>query len=412
MIVKNEITRLGRCIGPIKGLVDEIVIADTGSDDGTQDLVNKLAHKPLKYHWDDDFSAARNYALDHATGDWVIFLDADEYIRPFSRQSLETALLRQNVIAYRVQVCNQLDKGLSGNEFMVRLFRRLPMVRYSGRIHEQVTPAIARLMAAEPGWSAEILSGFVIDHEGYNPGKSDQAPKNARNIRLLKMVLEESPDDPYILYKLSKTLGHLPEGREHLFKSANLILSHTPEQIKMFAFAPELLTNAAIEWTNADNTDKALHACGVAVACFPDHPSTRLAQGIAYMKAGHPDKARIELEKALHMPPPVNGFYYDKDAHQITAYLSLANIFMQTKSYDRAVQVLHKARRSYPADESILINLLKTLLDDKQPGEVLKEGLSWLKNNPSPQCLLLCADAAEMTGDKELAKQWRSRLTD
>ncbi len=321
------------------------------------------------------------------------------------------ALLRKNMIAYRLQVCNRLDKGLTGIEFMVRIFRRLPSIRFSGRIHEQVTPAIARLMAAEPGWKTEIIPDVVIDHDGYDPERSDQGAKNARNVRLLKKELEETPYDPYIHYKLSKNLRHLPEGREHLFTSANIILSHTPEQIKMFAFAPELLTNAAVEWANANNTDKAIHACGVAITCFPEHPSTRLAMGIAYLKAGLPDRARIELEKALHISPPPDGFYYDTAAHQKTACLLLANIFTQKELYDSAIQILKDARLAHPEEEAVVLSLLRALLDNRQPGEVLKEGLGWLKNNPSPQCLMLCADAAEMSGDIELARQWRSRIT-
>jgi tetratricopeptide (TPR) repeat protein len=411
MIVKNEITNLEKCIDSIRGLVDEIVIADTGSNDGTAELVKKLAHRPLQYTWNDDFSAARNYTLEHATGDWVLILDADEHIRQANRKAFITALSRQDVIAYRIQYCSQLSDGRTGNELRFRLFRRLPTLRYSGRIHEQITPSINHLMTVEPVWNTSLLPGIVIDHEGYNPEKSDQKDRNDRNIRLLTIELVESPDDPYLHYKLSQCLEDISEGRKHLFKAAEIILSYAPEEIIKLAFAAELLTKASIEWTNDGYTDNALHACSVALTQFPDHPSTRLARGIACFKTGNMHMARTELEKALHMSPPDDFFYYDTASHNITASLLLADIFTQKKSYDKAIEILRSARQSYPSEEAIAVNLLKALLDNKQPEEVLKEGLGWLKNNPTPQCLLLCADAAELSGDIELAKKWRSRIT-
>ncbi len=404
MIVKNEASRLVRCLDSVREFVDEIVIADTGSSDGTLEMVNKLAHKPLQFTWNDDFSAARNHTLDHATGDWIIFIDADEYLHPESGQALRKALLRNDVLAYRIQRNNQLGQDLSASEFILRLFRNLPS-------HEQVTPSIALIMKNDHGWNTALLPELIIEHEGYNPDCSDQESRHNRVIHLLQLMLEETPDDPYIHYKLSENSEHLPQLREHLFRAAQLVMSLPEKEITELAFAPELLTKAAIEWANSNEADRAIHACHMALEHFSDHPSTRLALGIAYLAEGRDDRSLEEIEKSMIISAPVDGFYYDRTSHEITAYLMLSKIYSQKNAINDAIHILKKARQKYPADMNIFHALLQALLDSNQPGEVLKESRDWLKSNPTPQCLLLCADAVEMLGDKEMAEQWRSRAT-
>ena len=94
-IVKNEAANLPRSLASLGDAWDELVVVDTGSTDETVAIATRAGARVLHYTWQDDFAAARNFALDHATGDWVIFLDADEYFaRPLVRAEL-TAWLAQ-----------------------------------------------------------------------------------------------------------------------------------------------------------------------------------------------------------------------------------------------------------------------------------------------------------------------------
>src|SRR5262245_35181283 len=78
MIVKNEAAHLEAALESVRGLADEIVVADTGSVDGTREVAARFGARLLGFEWCDDFSAARNFVLEHATGDWVLSIDADE----------------------------------------------------------------------------------------------------------------------------------------------------------------------------------------------------------------------------------------------------------------------------------------------------------------------------------------------
>ena len=79
VITKNEEKNIARCINSYKDIVDEIILVDTGSTDNTVEIAKSLGAKIYYYEWQNDFSAAKNYALSMAKGDWIIFLDADEF---------------------------------------------------------------------------------------------------------------------------------------------------------------------------------------------------------------------------------------------------------------------------------------------------------------------------------------------
>ena len=77
MIMKNEERSLERCLKQAGGIVDEIIIADTGSTDRSVEIAEKSGAKIWKYEWNDDFAAARNFALEHSDAEWNLILDAD-----------------------------------------------------------------------------------------------------------------------------------------------------------------------------------------------------------------------------------------------------------------------------------------------------------------------------------------------
>jgi glycosyltransferase involved in cell wall biosynthesis len=186
MIVRNEEHCLRACLGSIRDLVDEIVVVDTGSRDRTIEIAREFGARVFEFPWCDDFSAARNYALERVQGEWVLQIDADEVARPFDRDEIHRRLRDPLVGGYYVRF--QRRRMLTPN-WQLKLFRRHPKLRYRGVIHENLEPTMIRRVIRLSLGECPL----EIDHFGYD---GDLSAKHARNLPLLLRRLERSPDAP------------------------------------------------------------------------------------------------------------------------------------------------------------------------------------------------------------------------
>ena len=214
MIVRNEEGFLEGCLESIRDVVDEIVIVDTGSTDQSKAIAEKFNARVFDFSWKDDFSQARNEALKHCSGEWILYIDADERLRHVEREEVRDLLSDYNKVAFTVKF-HPITGYTAYREF--RLFRNDPRIRFRGVIHETIVPSI-RQVADED--NLEIgKSSLVIDHIGYD---EDQAHKHMRNLPLLRMQVERDPKRIYLWWHLGvvlKALGDL-EGAEEAWKSA------------------------------------------------------------------------------------------------------------------------------------------------------------------------------------------------
>jgi len=201
IIFKNEARCLERCLKALDGLRKrvpcELVMADTGSDDGSREVAERYADILFDFPWVNDFSAARNAVMDRCTGTWFLSVDADEWLdKDFSE--LEYFLKHQECagvrIACAVVVRNYMNADLKGDygDFMAgRMLRLSSGVRYEGAIHEHWNRDVGDMLG---------LGKTVFHHDGY-VGLSGEAgaAKRKRNMTLLRKKLEESPKDPLVL---------------------------------------------------------------------------------------------------------------------------------------------------------------------------------------------------------------------
>ncbi len=202
MIVKNEARSLKKCLEAAKPLVDRMIVVDTGSEDETAKIARNMGAEVFFFSWVDDFSAARNYALEQSDGDWNLVLDADEYLRPISRRKLEQSLLthKGTWLGGMLRYDSYSDgEGISVSSSV--LPRLLPGgVRYTGRIHEQ--PA---------GDAPCYLVPLEADHDGYL-----YTDKGERNLSYLVRETKEHPEDGYYQFQLASTLRNLKRLEESL----------------------------------------------------------------------------------------------------------------------------------------------------------------------------------------------------
>jgi len=231
LIVKNEEKFLGRCLASIQGLADQIVVVDTGSTDRTIAIAREHGADIHEFVWCDDFSAARNAALQHANGDWVLSLDADEELPPESHAALRRLLADQSVLGWRLPL---LDIGREGDgcSIVPRLFRNAPGLFWVGRVHEQVFYSV-EARGREWGLGHKI-GDATLWHHGYAPEVVRERGKVARNLRLLEQAIGEIPDDPALLmnYGLELTRSDRPEeGLRQYAAACSLMLRQPPASV-------------------------------------------------------------------------------------------------------------------------------------------------------------------------------------
>ena len=132
LIVKNEERFLAQCLESIRDIAHQIVVVDTGSTDRTIEIAKEFKAEIHTFAWNDDFSAARNEALKHATGDWVLSLDADEELLPEHKRTILEEIKAADAMGYRLPI---IDKGSEeeGCNYVPRLFRNAPGLCFAGR---------------------------------------------------------------------------------------------------------------------------------------------------------------------------------------------------------------------------------------------------------------------------------------
>lgn len=217
MIVRNEEKMLEGCLESVQGIVDEIVIVDTGSTDNTLKIAEKFGTKIFNFIWNNDFSAARNESLKHCTGEWILYMDADERLNEQSKQQIRQVLSSadENTAGFMVTIESdhvQLDGSVELHRGgYPRIFRNLgyPTIKFEGRVHEQITPSIFAL------GKSIAFSDLKIIHLGYNQTKEVMQEKIKRNYQLLIAHVQEEPLNGYAWYQLGQTLAQMM-----LFKEA------------------------------------------------------------------------------------------------------------------------------------------------------------------------------------------------
>lgn len=200
MIVRDEAAMLPEFLDHARGCYDQLVAFDTGSRDGTVDLLRAAGAEVHEGQWRDDFAWARNESLRHATGDWILVLDADEFPHAGFRDELRAFTAQEEVGA--ATLCRHDDQrnGITRISRPLRLFRRAPDIRYRYRIHEDATDAVLAMLTATGKRLGELST--PVRHLGYTPDRLLATNKRARDERILKLALDDDPDDLYSRYKL------------------------------------------------------------------------------------------------------------------------------------------------------------------------------------------------------------------
>lgn len=197
LIVKNEEAYLDTCLSKLHGFADELVIVDTGSEDQTREIARAHGATLLETPWSEDFATARNLGLAHASGDWILYIDADEHFDTAGHD--KSCLLAPSAIAGNVS----LQASLRLTPYPEpRLFRNRPDIRFQSVIHETVHPHLHDILARDR--TARIIeTPYRIEHFGY---EGDLTHKHLRNANMLEQAVRNNPQRIYLWHALGECL--------------------------------------------------------------------------------------------------------------------------------------------------------------------------------------------------------------
>jgi glycosyltransferase involved in cell wall biosynthesis/predicted O-methyltransferase YrrM len=300
LIVKNEEANLPDCLDSAAGLVDEIIVVDTGSTDCTKEIARYRGAKVFDFPWIDSFAQARNESLKHASGEWIFWLDADDRLDAVNRVRLKTLFdaLPEGNVAF-VMKCLCLPDPQSNSSTLVdhvRLFRNQSELRWEFRVHEQILPALRRA-GHRVSWS-----DVVIRHTGYQDPELRQR-KLQRDLRLLHLEDSERPNHPFTLFNLGSIAQELGRPHEAIpLLQRSLELSAPTDSItrKLYALLAQCHRHVG-------QPHQALQKCVQGRRLFPDDVELLFQEGVLLREMGQRSAARDRWSSLLQ-PRPAQHF--------------------------------------------------------------------------------------------------------
>ncbi|MFO0599133.1 MAG: glycosyltransferase [Myxococcaceae bacterium] len=200
MIVRDEADMAPDFLESVRGLFDELIVVDTGSSDGTRGLFESAGARVVPFSWVHDFSAARNVSLAHATGDFVLVLDADERASPQFIAECRRAIEQPGVGALVVRISNPLPYGHRRDSWVLRGWKNDPSIRFRHPIHEDPSEDVQQVLEEQALRAVRLEA--PIEHLGYVKSRAAAKDKKTRDLVLLRGCLERDPFDFYSRLKL------------------------------------------------------------------------------------------------------------------------------------------------------------------------------------------------------------------
>src|SRR4051794_731245 len=299
MIVKDEEEHLGRCLEAAAPWVDQLVVVDTGSTDRTVEIAREHGAEVLHHAWTGDFAAARNVSFEAATGDWVMYLDADEVLYEgdvAALRALTGKVWREAMFLVETNHVGDLEDGTSVNNDALRIFRSRPQYRFEGRIHEQIAHRVPDI--------PERLerTNVRIEHFGYLGAVRDAKAKSRRNIELLERQAAEGHDSPFLHFNLGSEYGAASEPQRALehFRTAWDQLETAPQRTR-YGFSPSLCARLVKAQRCCDRHDEAIATGDRVLKLLPGFTDVVFEQGWAHRGKGDLAAALASFERCVEM---------------------------------------------------------------------------------------------------------------
>ncbi|WP_193726705.1 tetratricopeptide repeat-containing glycosyltransferase family 2 protein [Paenibacillus guangzhouensis] len=380
MITKNEAMHLDACLQSVQGLVSEIIIVDTGSTDGTQEIARQYGAQLIETDWLDDFAAMRNIGLSVATAPWILVLDADERCDDWTPEQLRLLMSHDDVAGWSLQLVNfyhLAPEPSYATDAVCRLFRNDPRIRFRGLIHEEVYESIqAEQVGHVPFTDLRIL------HYGYLPEVIERKHKNERNLSIIQKALQLYPNQLQLSYALG-TEYFQQERYEEALRVFVPLLEAIPLDV---GYASDLWLKTIYASRETGEYMEARTLVDQALHFFPDFTDLWELQAQLFTAQGDLTAAYEALQQALAIGPA--GRRYTTIAGTGTYRTHLSAALVCEQRLDFATAVLHyEAALRYPAAQPIAWLRYVTLL---AASERLAELPAFLDGSPTASMSAQC----------------------
>jgi tetratricopeptide (TPR) repeat protein len=399
MIMRDEEAHLARCLTSVRDAVDEIVIVDTGSVDRSVAIAERFGARVLHEEWRGDFAAPRNTAIDAASGDWILVLDADEEV--VGAHALRELVSAEGVEGWSLREVNFIgeERGIDSVVMSAfRLFRNRPEYRYEGALHEQVMGRVAH------GGHGEMrFADIEIHHYGYLEPTSRAKRKSDRNMAIVMEEVRRRPDDPFTLFNAG--VEHQRVGRH---EEALEYFSRSFENLDSLAvyYASLLVRNivASLHMTGRD--DEALDVLADGLQAYPDFADLHHLEGRVLMQRREYRAAARSFRRAIEIGEHGGDRYLTQTGMGSFYALSGLGVLHQlmgdrgeaARCFRRAIEA---ADGFFPAP---VMALTRLLLDTDPPDAVLAYMSKLVSERRRGDALCLIAEALLERGHPEQAR--------
>lgn len=300
LIVKDEEQTIGDCLRSIRPFVQEIVVLDTGSTDATVTIARERGADVYTTEWTNHFADARNLALARATQPFILVIDADERLVAQDATRLAEHCLNWPDMVGSVTVRNVQEHGshTTGDSAYpsLRLFPNRPEFRYSGRIHEQLLEA-----GRAPNSRA---CGVELLHLGYIGEQRTDKDRLTRNLQLLQLELQDSPDDPYLLYQIGRTF-QVGEAHSRAVEYLTAAFDALRQRVAPLPlYASSILLQLAYAWKGLRQLQPTIEVLSLGTQLYPDFTDLYFAYGTTLLEVGSADQledVRLAFESCLQL---------------------------------------------------------------------------------------------------------------
>lgn len=365
MIVKDEEDNLARCLKSVEGVVDEIVVVDTGSKDKTKKIATIFGAKIVDQKWNNDFSEARNVSIEHATGDWLMFLDADEELVEEDKELLLS--LKDDPVNEGFNfVISSFIGSSAGQETLsniaIRMWKNRPQHRFDGTLHEQI---LNNVLNTGPVKTVSVR----VNHYGYLQQIVIDKQKSKRNLEIAVKMVEDKPKDTFAHFSLGLEYCRIAEYENAYrhFEEADKLLNNQTAY-----FAHVLSLNRVKMLRCLQRYNEALSLVEQEIIKFPGFPDLVYSKALIQFDLNNFAETLNILRVLTEMEPDVSKYICQSGLNTYKAFSLYGATYEMMGDQKMAVSWYSKAFKICPEFMHNTTKLVDILLSTDPAEEVVK----------------------------------------